>query len=144
MGVVSLSATFANAGAAPGAIGGVTHHPIPASEMAAIRATAAAILSLPCLIQRKTITPSGGLGNQTTWTTINNLMAGMGQPSAGILQNYASRIGSLATWQIRLPYGTDVQEQDHLIIDGETLVVQVILTPNAFASTVSLLASEVK
>jgi hypothetical protein len=144
MGSVSLSATFANSGAVKSAIAGVLHNPIPLGELTAIRSTAAAILDLDCIISRKTVTQDSTLHLTETWAVINDVLAGMAQPTAGQLANYDYLIGSLASWQIRLPFGTDVQAQDHLLIAGQTLIVQVLLNPRSFAGTVLLLASEVK
>lgn len=144
MGNIAVSATFTNTGSISLAIGGTMHQPVPASEMADIQTAVASLFDKQCVIQRATATSDGYLGQTKTWAVINNVQAGMTQPTAGQLANYDYLIGALATWQIRLPYGTDVKAQDHLIIDGQTLVVQVLLNPRSFASTTLLLASEVK
>lgn len=124
---------------------------ITADELASIRNDMAAmVLSLPCQIQRKTVTKDSFGSNTDTWATISDddLMCGMSEPSAGQLQNYDFLIGSLAAWQVKLPYGTDIRHQDHLLVTGEfaqqTLVVQVILEPRSYASLLTVLASEVK
>lgn len=123
--------------------------PISASELLQIRSDAvAAACSLPCTIQRKTIT-ADGMGQSTeTWATVTTVTAGMTEPTAGQLANFDYLIGSLATWQVKLPYGTNVKTQDHLLITGQftqqTLVVQVVLEPRSYAALLTVIASEVK
>lgn len=122
---------------------------ISAAELASIQRDVAAIaLSLPCVVQRKTVTKDPFGTPVETWDTIETVNVGMTEPSAGQLANYDFLIGSLAAWQIKLPYGTDVQHQDHLLITGEfaqqTLVVQVVLEPRSYAALLTVLASEVK
>lgn len=122
---------------------------LDASELASIRSDAAnAALDLTCAIQRKTITRDT-LGQATeVWNTIATVNAGMTEPSANMLQNYNYRIEDLAAWHIRLPYGTNVQPQDQLLITGQagqqTLVVQVLLEPRSYAALLSVIASEMK
>jgi len=124
---------------------------ISTDEIASIRRDMAAMaLSLHCVIQRKAVTKDAFGSDTETWPTISPdvLKCGLSEPSAGQLANYNFLIGSLAAWQVKLPYQTDVQHQDHLLITGEftqqTLVVQVILEPRSYASLLTVLASEVK
>ncbi len=122
---------------------------LDAAELAQIRSdAAAAALDLPCIIQRKTLTRDT-LGQGTeTWATVATCNAGMTEPSANMLQNYNYRIEDLAAWHIRLPYGTNVQPQDQLLITEQagqqTLVVQVLLEPRSYASLLSVIAAELK
>jgi hypothetical protein len=122
---------------------------IPASELAKIRMDAAnAALDLPCTIQRKTITKDN-LGQATeVWNTIATCNVGLTEPTANMLANYNYRIEDLAAWHVRLPVGTDIQPEDHLLITGQftqqTLVVQVILEPRSYAALLSVIASELK
>jgi hypothetical protein len=118
---------------------------LSADEIGLIRTDAAyATCDLACLVQRKTVTPDGMGGFSESWSTVATTTAGMSQPSVGQLQNYDYLIGSLSTWLVRLPYGVDVRVQDHLVIEGETLVVQVYLHPTSYSSLTTVLASEVK
>lgn len=118
---------------------------VTAAEMAQIQAdAAAATCDLTCTIQRKTPTLDAYGSETDTWNTIAVVPAGMAQPTAAQLQNYDYLIGALASWQIRLPFGTDVKAQDHLLINGQTLVVQVFLVPKSLQVFVNVLASEVK
>lgn len=120
-------------------------YPVSASELASIRAdTENATLDLSCEIQRRTLT-SDGMGTQTeSWHTQETVQCGLSQPTAGQLTNYAFLIGSLSAWQVKLPVGTDVRYNDHLIISGQTLTVQVVLNPRSYAALLTVLASEVK
>ncbi len=120
-------------------------NPVSASELASIRSDIqAASCDKTCVIQRKTKSSDGMLSETESWSTVATTVAGMRQPTAGQLQNYDFKIGSLSAWQVLLPYGTNVQEQDHLIIEGQTLVVQVLLDPHSYAGLLPVLASEVK
>ena len=66
------------------------------------------------------------------------------QPSGGLLANYEYIVGDLDTWQVKAPVGTDIREQDHLVIDGQTLVAQVVLQPKSYTGLLTILAAEVK
>jgi hypothetical protein len=67
----------------------------------------------------------------------------MASPTAGQLANYGYLIGSLAAWRVNLPYGTDVQHDDQLLIAGKTLYVHVDLSPQSYNSLTTVLATEV-
>lgn len=117
-------------------------------ELASIQADAsAAACDKACVIQRATsYTLDTQGGKQPNYTAISpdDLLAGMAEPTAGQLTNYGYIIGSKAAWQIKLPVGTDVQENDHLIIAGQTLNVVKILSPRSYQALITLLAAEVK
>lgn len=115
------------------------------SELAQIRTdAAAAACDKTCQIYRPTITHGTTAEAIPSYTLLSTTTAGMTQPSAGLLQNYDFLIGSLAAWQVKLPYGTDVQHRDRLVIDGETLEVQVVLIPRSYEALRTVIASEVK
>ena len=120
---------------------------LSASELAQIQTDAAATLDKPCEVYRATSSVADGYGTETPdyiQISPNGLMAGMTEPTAGQLQNYDYLIGDLAAWHVRLPVGTDVEHQDHLIIDGVLLEVQVILQPRSYQALMSVIASEVQ
>lgn len=122
---------------------------LDATELAQIRTdAAAAALDLSCTIQRKTLTRDGSGQATETWNTVATINAGMTEPTGGQLQNYNYLIEDLATWMVKLPYGTNVQAQDRLLITGQlgqqTLVVQVVLEPRSYAALLTVLASEAK
>lgn len=122
---------------------------ISAKELLSIQNDVSAIAcSLPCTVQRKSVSKDVYGSEIETWNTIETTTCGLSEPTGSQLQNYDYLIGSLATWQAKLPYATNVQHQDHLLITGEfaqqTLVVQVILEPRSYASLLTVLASEIK
>jgi len=120
---------------------------LSAAEQAQLQADfVAAACDLPCDIYHKTTTsgssgePLANYGNAPAIST----MAGMTQPSGTLLQNYASLIGSLKTWHIKLPPNTDARHQDHFVIKGKTLEVNVLLDPQSYPVFTNCLASEVE
>lgn len=119
--------------------------PVSAAELTALRTEAAsAACDLVCLVKRDTGGASDGYGTSTDGlTTIETTTAGMGNPQASQLQNYAYKIGSQATFLVQLPYGSSVREDDILTIGGRDLLVQIILDPSSYDALTSLLASEV-
>lgn len=121
-------------------------YPISSAELASIRADIqSAAMDTQCQILRITgKTSDGGGTSRPVFTAIATVNAGITQPSATLLQNYDFKIASQSTWQIRLPYGTDVREGDHLLINGQELVVQVELDPRSYPGTTMVLAAEVK
>lgn len=130
--------------------------PISADELALIQGDAvAATCDKACVITRTPLNTPDAYGSPSKpssgYSTVETTVAGLSEPSAGQLQNYDFVIGSLAAWQVKLPINnpttglpTNVQHQDHLLIDGQTLEVHVILDPRSYASLLTVLAAEVK
>lgn len=118
---------------------------IAAQELAQIQSDVAfAVCDQPCVVTYPTLAKDV-LGTQTEVYAVSSVTkAGMTQPTAGQLQNYDFLLGSLKAWQVKLPIGTVVQEKWHLIISGEELVVQVLLSPRSFPGLLTVLASEIK
>ncbi len=122
-------------------------NPISLAELTSIRSEAtAAVCDQTCQIFRSTVPVTDAYSSPTNknYGLLSTTVAGMRQPSANQLQNYGFKIGSLAAWHVSLPNNTDVQELDHLVIAGETLEVQVLLTPQSYSIFANVLASEVK
>lgn len=118
---------------------------LDASELAQIQADAvAAACDKTCQILRKTTTPDAYGTPVDTWVLSSTVLAGVSQPSAGLLQNYDYLIGDLAAYHIRMPVGTDVRHQDHLVISGQTLEVHVILDPQSYSVFENVIAAEIK
>ena len=119
---------------------------LSAEQIACVQSFAALVLDKTCVIQRlPALTPnSRGVPDETSYTAIATVKASMRQPTGTHLANYAYAIEALATWLVRLPTGTDVRKLDHLIIEGETLEVQIVLTPQSYSSLLSVLATELK
>jgi hypothetical protein len=119
--------------------------PVSAAELAAIQTDAsAAACDQVCVISRGTRSIDSQGGASVTWGTVVTTVAGMRQPTAGQLQNYQYIVGSLATWQVVLPVGTNVLEKDRLLIGGQTLNVVKLLEPNSYSALIVALATEVK
>lgn len=118
---------------------------LPAAELLKIQADLAAVcLDKTCEIQRNAPT-KGTYGQELeTYTHLSNCKAAMSQPSAALLANYDFRIGDLATWHVKLPFGQDVARTDHLIIEGQTLEVHVLLEPHTVPGLTGVLAAELK
>lgn len=118
---------------------------LPDYELAQIQAdAAAAACDLPCQIERASPTWNASGGADLTWQVIASVLVGMAEPTASQLENYGYLIGTLAAWQIRLPFGTNVLEQDRLIINGETLLVHKVMQPRSYTALLTVLAAEVK
>jgi len=115
-------------------------------EITSISDALAGTRDLPCDIQRDSNKVQGSLGYEAGdgYQTIAHVNVGMALPSANVLSTYANQIGAQATWQVRFPLGQDVQQDDHLIVAGQTLTVQVDLTPRSFAFETIVLASQIK
>lgn len=121
---------------------------LDAAELALIQADlVAACCDKTCEIWRGTAT-TDQYGNATipdeSYVLLSTTVAGMSQPTAGQLQNYDFRVGSLAAWQVKLPYSESVQVDDWLIIEGQKLYVHVDLNPHSMPGLRIVLAAEMK
>lgn len=120
-------------------------NPVSVAELASIRADAASTLALTCIIKRPTFVQDvNGFETETPLTTVTTTAAGMREPTAGQLQIYAEYIGTLASWVVNVPYGTDIRIKDQLTIEGRTLQVQVPLSPQGYDALATFLASEIR
>src|SRR5258708_99299 len=118
---------------------------LAAAETAQLQADfVAAVCDKTCVIQRATTT-SGSYGEPIKpYTSIATTVCGMRQPTAGELQNYAFEIADKAAWTVMMPIGTDVTHGDHLIIEGQTLEVHILLNPRSYEVFHSVIAVEMK
>lgn len=118
---------------------------IPAKELAILQATAAASLDIPgAQIQRAT-TVDDGYGHATkTWETLATLNAGMNEPRASVMQQYAAKIGTLVSWVVSFPLGTDIKPDDQILILGQTLRVQADLSVGSYSTLTQVLATEIR
>lgn len=120
--------------------------PVSTDELGSIRADVAdAVCDLPCVIQRKVLTKDayGSATESLVVVSPDDLLAGMKEPTAGQMQMYASKLGSLGSWQVQFAYGTDVRVNDLLLIAGHTMTVQVDYSPQSYNTLTTVLASEV-
>ncbi len=118
---------------------------VSASELAAIQAEAASTLDQSCDIYPH-VAGSDSYGSPVnSWPTKSATVAcSMSQPTAGQLANYDYVIGDKAAWQVKFPVGTALNHQDHLVIDGETLEVHVLLQPRSYQALLTVIAVEIK
>lgn len=121
---------------------------IPASELAALQAAVNASLDTPCLVQRKSPVKDGYGSASDGFATTTTTTCAITQPSLQVMQNYAYLIGNLASWQVRLPVGTDVRRDDQLIVGSgatqQTVRVQAVLDLKSRALGLHVLASEIR
>jgi|SRR6185437_2643022 len=118
---------------------------LSADQLAQFQATATAAMDLSITIQRATLARTALGGQSESYSDHATVNGNLSQPTASLLQNYDYLIGDLATWQVRMPVGTDVQANDRLSVAGYPLMrVQVVLQPQSYQTAVRLLASEVK
>lgn len=107
---------------------------------------AAAVCDKPCAILRKAGITRDIYGSSTemNYQQIAETIAGMRQPTGGELQNFDFMIGDKIAWTVLLPVGTDVQGQDHLLIEGQALEVHVVLDPHSYPVLLPVIAAEIK
>jgi hypothetical protein len=123
---------------------------IPAVELTSMRAQVTASLDQTCVIQRSTPSQSGYGTLTDSWATASTTVCTLAQPDASLAAQYADKVGALALWLVRLPYGTDVRASnatshaDRLVVGGQTLTVQALLSPRSNALAVLVIAAEVE
>ncbi len=119
---------------------------LSAAQLAAFRAVASSALDIAGVqVQRATLSDDGyGLQTQS-WATVATVAASEAKPSASVQQQYAARIGSLASWVVRLPYGTDCRADDRLVFpSGDKRLVQADLSDSSYSTAQLYLVSEVR
>lgn len=117
-----------------------------AAQLARFQAVATSALDISgILVQRVTRTDDGYGGQTESWATTATVAGGWAKPSAAVMTMYASKIGSLASWVVRLPYGTVCNAGDRLVMPtGETLLVQADLSQSSYSTSKRVLASEIR
>jgi hypothetical protein len=116
---------------------------IPAAELAQIQSDAASWLDQACVVMRATRTAEPQGGGTLAFSEVASCNVGMAIPTAGQLQNFDYLIGTKASWQVKLPVGTDVLEKDQLVIGARTLSVIKVLSPRSYQALITVLATEV-
>ena len=119
---------------------------VPAAELAKIQAdTVAAVCDKSADIYHKTTTKdASGLMVDSWPTKAATVVCGMRQPSGGELANFDFLIGDKIAWTVMFPVATLIVEQDHLIIEGQTLEVHVVLTPKSYPALLACICAEIK
>ena len=117
-----------------------------AAQLARFQATAASALDISgVLIQRVTLTDDGYGHKTEAWATTATVAASEAKPSAQVMQQYASRIGTLKSWVVRLPFGTTCTEGNRLLLpSGDARLVQADLSDSSYTTAQLYLVSEVK
>lgn len=118
---------------------------VSAQELAQIQAdTVAAVCDKTCVTQRPTKAKDGLLSETDDFITVETTVIGLSEPTGSQLQNFDYKIGSLKAFQGKMPVNANVQEQDHLLVNGQELIVQALLTPRSYASLLTVLITEVE
>ena len=118
---------------------------ISAAQLAAMQATVNSALDITLTQQRNSPTQGPTRNTIDSYATVATLTGNLAEPTAGMLANYNYKVGSQATWVVRVPVGTDLRAGDRLITpDGQKLDVQVLLTPRTYPTAVRALVAEVK
>lgn len=120
--------------------------PVSASELASIQTEAvAAVCDKSAAIYHKTTTKDASGLMVDSWPTLAaTVAAGMAEPSGNELANFDFMIADKIAWKLHVPIGTDIREQDHILVEGQTLEVHVILTPRSYPALLSAIVAEIK
>ena len=87
---------------------------------------------------------SSGRSNTAAYTQQSTTTAGLAQMSEAELMNYNFEIEDKAAWRASFPIGADIQVQDHLVIEGQTLEVHILLTPESYPMLLQAVVAELK
>lgn len=80
-----------------------------------------------------------------TWSTRATVNGNYDKPTPKMMEQYAGIIGSQAAWIVRLPVGTQVVNDDRLLMPGgDTLTVQTVISARSYATCVMVLATEIR
>lgn len=121
-------------------------NPVGAAELASIQADLVkAVCDKTCVVEAPSgVAPDGYGSKAKSYSPVATTVAGMSQPTAGELQNYAYVIEDKAAWKVHLPIGTVVAPQYRLVIEGQTLEVHILLTPQSYPGLLDVIAAELK
>lgn len=113
------------------------------AELAAMRALVTTTLDLSCVIQRTTTGKDQWGGQSIASTSSVATMCSLAKPTAQLSQQYAARLANQQAWVARFTDGTDIREGDVVLVSGQALTVQAVLTPNSYSvSTRALVATD--
>ena len=117
---------------------------ISATELAALQATANSAMDLSITIKRATRTTDGTGHYSDSWATVTTVNGNLAQPTGNQMQNYGYLVGPLDTWMVRVPYGTNLQVNDRLVIGSQTLRVQILLQPQSYQTAERVLGTAIQ
>ena len=107
-------------------------------------ATAATFDQTGIKVQHATRTKDAYGTFSETWTTKATVSGNYDKPTPKMMEQYAGIIGSQAAWIVRLPVGTQVANDDRLVIGSDTLTVQTVISARSYATCVMVLATEIR
>ncbi len=64
-------------------------------------------------------------------------------PKPVVIQAYNDKLGSFAKWRVELPLNTNPLEGDLLTINGQNMIVQIVLSLQTFSTNDEVLAAEI-
>ncbi len=119
---------------------------IPAAELAQIQADLVAQVLDKSVDLYEPVASTDAYGSPiNTWPTLTSTtVCGMQQPTSTHLENFDFKIGAEASWLVHFPVNTTIGEQWHAIVEGSTLEVHVILTPQSIPGLLSTICAEIK
>ncbi len=117
---------------------------VSAAELASIQSELNSLLDKTGQIYAHSMSKDAYGTPVNTWTAGASVACGMRQPSGGELQNFDYMIGDKAAWTVHLPIGTVFNEQDHIVIEGQTLEAHIQLTPKSYPGYLNVICAEIK
>lgn len=95
-------------------------------ELGQLRATQESVMPELVTIERKSIVSDGfgGATTQANTTVATNVPARITQAQVIPMAGQAARTLELEQWTIRVPHGTDLQDEDYVIWGSFTLIVE--------------------
>lgn len=119
--------------------------PLSDYELAQMRATQDSAMPERVTIKRRAIT-SDGFGGATTGTpttVATDVPARITQAQVQVMYGQAARDLQLEKWTVRVPVGTDLQEEDFIVWGSLTLQVEDV-KPRTWETVISAQAEVVK
>ncbi len=116
------------------------------AQLTALRTVATSALDISGVqVQRATRTDLGNGTFSLSWATIATVAASEAKPSASIMQQYASVIGSATSWVMRLPYGTSYHADDRILMpSGDIRRIQADLSDSSYSTCQLILVAKVQ
>ena len=108
-------------------------------ELAEMQATQEEAMPELVTIERRTL-KTNGLGGTSTdaWVAIATNVPARISPSQVLnMGGQGDRNLELEKWNIRLPYGTDLQDKDRILWGAQTIGIEEVKTPRSFGTNVS-------
>jgi hypothetical protein len=117
---------------------------LSSAQLTAFQAAAASAMEQSIQIKRATPTPDTTGHASESYSAVVTVNGNLSQPTGGLLQNYDYLVAGMNTWMVRVPVGTNLLEDDRLIVAGKTMRVMVILQPQSYQTSMRALAAELQ